>query len=100
MSNMFQNIKDKIKQPHAGEREESGEQRFSIQPHPAKTNDPSDLQRDPPQPGAGLNSKPEIAAHYAHGPQILTKEAADSLGPAASPEELRRRQEELNRPRQ
>jgi len=32
---MFKNVKDKVTKPHAGEREESGEQRFNILPHPA-----------------------------------------------------------------
>jgi hypothetical protein len=111
------------------------EQQFTILPHPAvrdrsqtptclanrthpqKTNNPRDL--EPPQPGAGLTSKPEIAAHHAHGPQILNQDITNSLEKPAvsansppwyqcaarltlnpctqSREELRKRAEELNK---
>jgi len=52
-----------------------GEPTFSIQPHPAKTNDPADLTRGQPvdgMPGGGLNSGmqqyPEVAPYAAKGP--------------------------------
>lgn len=72
---------------------EQTEQQFTILPHPAvrerlqhtlvtkdtpqKSNDPRDL--EPPQPGAGLTSKPEIAAHHAHGPYIPNEDIVNSL---------------------
>ena len=79
------------------------EQQFAILPHPAvgerlqtiyswrniskKTNDPRDL--EPSQPGAGLTSNPEIAAHHAHGPYVPNKDLVNSLEkPAVSDESL------------
>ncbi|KAF7324712.1 hypothetical protein MKEN_00512800 [Mycena kentingensis (nom. inval.)] len=41
---------------------------FSIQPHPAKTNDPADLL--PSEQTGGLASNPNAAIHNAHGPFI------------------------------
>ncbi|KAF8496350.1 hypothetical protein JB92DRAFT_2990442 [Gautieria morchelliformis] len=92
---MSQNIKDKDISNKSATNNTRTEQQFTILPHPAKTNDPRDL--EPPQPGAGLTSKPEIAAHHAHGPQILKEDIVNSLEKPISREELRKRAEELNK---
>ena len=42
-----------------------------------KTNDPRDL--EPPQPGGGLNSNPEIAAHQTPGPYIPSQDIANNI---------------------
>ncbi|OBZ77468.1 hypothetical protein A0H81_01896 [Grifola frondosa] len=68
---------------------------FSIQPHPAKTNDPRDL--EPPQPGGGLNSIPEIQAHHARDPYIPSADVMKNIEPPKSREELRARAAELNK---
>jgi len=95
MSNALHNIKDKLtpsKNEHHGE---NPDQQFTTQPHPAKTNNPRDL--EPPQPGAGLTNQPEIAAHHAHGPNIPNQDIANSLEQPASREDLKRRADELNK---
>jgi len=71
------------------------ESTFSIQPHPARTNDPRDLEG--PQLGAGLNSKPEFQAFHARGPYIPNQDVINSLEQPASRDELRARTAELNK---
>ncbi|KAF8528394.1 hypothetical protein BU17DRAFT_80722 [Hysterangium stoloniferum] len=94
---MSQNKKDTVtKSKNEGEKSPNPgnkEQQFHILPHPAKTNDPRDLQRS----SIGLSSRREIATHYAHGPQIIQGDMASSLEQPLSREELRKRAEELNR---
>ncbi|KZV65133.1 hypothetical protein PENSPDRAFT_656018 [Peniophora sp. CONT] len=91
MSKMFDNLKSKI-----GGNKNEEEQQFSIQPHPAKTNDPADLQGD--QPGGGLNSQHEPAsAFHARGPYQPPSHITDNLEQPASRDELRARQAELNK---
>ncbi|KDQ52198.1 hypothetical protein JAAARDRAFT_101893, partial [Jaapia argillacea MUCL 33604] len=68
---------------------------YSIQPHPAKTNNPADLV-EPPQTGGGLNTNPEIGAFHARDPYVPSKEIRDSLPEPATRDELRARQAELN----
>ncbi|TBU28468.1 hypothetical protein BD311DRAFT_806920 [Dichomitus squalens] len=68
---------------------------YSIQPHPAKTNDPRDL--EPPQPGGGLNSNPEYGAFHARDPYIPPAHIANNLPPPQTREQLRARQAELNK---
>jgi len=46
-----------------------------------KSNDPRDL--EPPQPGAGLSSKPELDAFKARGPFVPNREALINAGPTA-----------------
>ncbi|KAI0777711.1 hypothetical protein BD413DRAFT_468079 [Trametes elegans] len=70
------------------------EQSFSIQPHPAKSNDPRDLQ---PSLGGGLNTKPEVGAFHARDPYVPPKNITDNLPPAQSRDELRARAAELNK---
>ncbi|KAJ3486648.1 hypothetical protein NLI96_g4112 [Meripilus lineatus] len=71
------------------------EQQFTTQPHPAKSNDPKDLEA--PQPGGGFTSVPEIGALHARDPHIPSQEILNKLGPALSSEELKKRSEELNK---
>ncbi|KAM5537121.1 hypothetical protein V8D89_009267 [Ganoderma adspersum] len=68
---------------------------FSILPHPAKTNDPRDLQ--PPQPGGGLNNNSQFGAFHARGPYIPPANILNNLPPPESKESLQARQKELNR---
>ncbi|KAH9950794.1 hypothetical protein B0H21DRAFT_721719 [Amylocystis lapponica] len=72
-----------------------GEQTFSILPHPAKTNDPRDL--EPPQPGGGLNSNPEVQAHHARGPHVPSQEILNSLEKPLSRDQLKAKAAELNK---
>ncbi|CEH12859.1 hypothetical protein CBOM_00818 [Ceraceosorus bombacis] len=63
------------------------EQQFSIQPHPATTNDPS---TDPAlNGGASLKGEP--------GPRILSSEESSKIGEPLSREELAKRSAELNK---
>ncbi|KAL1943990.1 hypothetical protein VTO73DRAFT_3808 [Trametes versicolor] len=99
MSNIVNTIKDKVtgkhhdkpnQQPHQNE----DEQTFSIQPHPAMTNDPRDLQ---PSLGGGLNTNPEVGAFHARDPHVPSPQTASNLPPPQSREELRARAAELNK---
>jgi hypothetical protein len=60
---------------------------FNILPHPAKTNDPSDLQRDDPESHGGLRSSNPNAAAMP-GPHIPSKEVAENLEQPKSREEV------------
>ena len=53
----------------------------SAVPCTQKSNDPKDL--EPPQPGAGLTSKPEMEAFRARGPHVPNREALINAGPPA-----------------
>ncbi|KAF8880521.1 hypothetical protein BD779DRAFT_1446226 [Infundibulicybe gibba] len=68
---------------------------FSIQPHPAKSNDPADLQA--PQAGGGLASGHAADAHHARGPHVPSAEIAQGLEEPLTREELRARAAELNK---
>ncbi|KAK0444250.1 uncharacterized protein EV420DRAFT_1574966 [Desarmillaria tabescens] len=71
MSNPFKTVKSKASGQHKSESAagEKKEPMFSILPHPAKTNNPSDL--NPPNQGAGgLRSDPVMGAHHARDPHI------------------------------
>jgi hypothetical protein len=68
---------------------DNNEPTFSIQPHPAKDNNP--------QPGLGLTGKPEYEALKAGGPQILSNDQLSKLEKPLSREELKKRAEELNK---
>ncbi|KIJ98371.1 hypothetical protein K443DRAFT_680797 [Laccaria amethystina LaAM-08-1] len=65
---------------------------YSIQPHPAKTNDPADLQ----PPGGGLKSGGVMAAHHARDPYIPSDQIKNNLPEPLSREELQARAAELN----
>ncbi|KAL1682096.1 hypothetical protein EV122DRAFT_204133 [Schizophyllum commune] len=71
------------------------EQSFNILPHPAKTNDPADL--NPPQPGGGLRSGGATHAFHAREPHIPAPHIRDNMPEPKSREELHARQAELNR---
>ncbi|KZT25881.1 hypothetical protein NEOLEDRAFT_1132881 [Neolentinus lepideus HHB14362 ss-1] len=92
MSSFFNKLKGKTSGKHNNQGQ--GEQSFNIQPHPAKTNDPRDL--EPPQPGGGLNSKPEYGALHARDPYVPSEEIKNSLPQPASRDELRARSAQLN----
>ncbi|KAJ7489345.1 hypothetical protein FB451DRAFT_687353 [Mycena latifolia] len=72
----------------------SEEPTFSIQPHPAKTNDPADLQ--PPQTG-GLASNPNEQAFHARDPHVPSAQVMAGLEKPLSREELKARAAELNK---
>ncbi|KAI0653901.1 hypothetical protein C8Q70DRAFT_926877 [Cubamyces menziesii] len=95
MSSLINTIKDKVSgKDNTSQPSQENEQTFSIQPHPAKTNDPRDLQ---PSLGGGLNTNPEIGAFHARDPYVPSQEIKDNLPPAKSREELRARAQELNK---
>jgi len=73
----------------------NNEQRFNILPHPAKTNDPKDL--EPPQPGGGLNSIPEQQAFHARDPYVPSAELLKGVEKPLSREELKARSAQLNK---
>ncbi|KAK0495671.1 hypothetical protein EDD18DRAFT_1354178 [Armillaria luteobubalina] len=97
MSDLFDTVKVKQSSQHKSEPAagQDKESTFSIQPHPAKTNDPSDL--NPPTQGGGLRSDPVMGAHHAKGPHIPKQDILNSLEQPLSREELRKRQAELNK---
>lgn len=62
---------------------------FTIQPHPAKTNNPADLGQDPSQGSQGLvGSNPNALASTGPGIQVLTDEQARGLEKPKSREEV------------
>ncbi|KAF7303802.1 Glycoside hydrolase family 12 protein [Mycena indigotica] len=67
---------------------------FSIQPHPAKTNDPADLA---PEQTGGLASNPNDAVFHARDPHVPSAQVMAGLEQPLSREELHKRQEELNK---
>ncbi|KAI0746804.1 hypothetical protein C8Q80DRAFT_1104974 [Daedaleopsis nitida] len=80
MSSLVNKIKEKTA-GNSGSAPSNGqnESTFGILPHPAKTNDPRDL--EPPQPGGGLNSNPEYGAFHARGPHVPSPQIANNLPP-------------------
>ncbi|KIY69415.1 hypothetical protein CYLTODRAFT_488919 [Cylindrobasidium torrendii FP15055 ss-10] len=96
MSSFFQKIKEKTSRRKSGtpaqaqSASKDAEPTYSIQPHPARTNDPADLQ--PNQPGGGLRSDPVMGAHNAKGPYV-----PDNLPPALNSDDYARRTAELNK---
>ncbi|KAI0717347.1 hypothetical protein C8T65DRAFT_641150 [Cerioporus squamosus] len=90
---------DKIKSKTTGkssqpQQQQQNEPTYGILPHPAKSNDPRDL--EPPQPGGGLNSKPEYEAFHARDPHVPSPQVMNNLSPPKTREELRARAQELN----
>ncbi|KAJ4480638.1 hypothetical protein C8J55DRAFT_560577 [Lentinula edodes] len=97
MSNLFNKMKSKAT---SGGGKDEEEQRFSIQPHPAKTNNPADLQNSAPGTGMGLNNNEQMAPFHARDPHVpRDPQVLESLGKqeVKSRDELRARQAELNR---
>ncbi|KAH9975472.1 hypothetical protein BGW80DRAFT_1297253 [Lactifluus volemus] len=76
----------------------SREQQFSIQPHPAKSNNPADLTAgDGPQPGCGLDSQSGAEIFHARGPHIPSEDIVKNLEQPQTREELHARAAELNK---
>ncbi|KAJ7054103.1 hypothetical protein C8F01DRAFT_1259855 [Mycena amicta] len=67
---------------------------FSIQPHPAKTNNPADLL---PEQTGGLASNPNEAVFHARDPHVPSAQILAGLEQPLSREELQKRQAELNK---
>ncbi|KAF8904555.1 hypothetical protein CPB85DRAFT_1316973 [Mucidula mucida] len=93
MSSIIDKIKSKT--IHSGNQNKGEEQQFSIQPHPAKSNDPSDLQ--PAPPGGGLRSDHVMGAHHARDPHIPSPQIMNNMPAAMSREDYAKREAELNR---
>ncbi|KAG5634876.1 hypothetical protein H0H81_000452 [Sphagnurus paluster] len=72
----------------------AAEPTYSIQPHPATTNDPADLQ--PKQPGGGLATSDPTSAFHARDPYVPSQEILKGLEPPLGRDELRARATELN----
>ncbi|KLO14939.1 hypothetical protein SCHPADRAFT_939078 [Schizopora paradoxa] len=70
------------------EQEQEQEQQFTIQPHPAKTNDPADLQ---------TNSADAQGSLFMPGPVITSQEQGANIPPPSSHDELQARSAELNK---
>ncbi|KAG7095201.1 hypothetical protein E1B28_005977 [Marasmius oreades] len=83
MSNILNKVKDKVS--HSDNN--NSEPTYSIQPHP----NPNDSANHT------FTGNDPIAAHHAKGPHIPSKEIRDNLEKPLNREELRARQEELNR---
>ncbi|KAJ9114253.1 hypothetical protein QFC22_005705 [Naganishia vaughanmartiniae] len=69
------------------------EQQFTIQPHPAKTNNPADLTQDPSGGGGLLGTNPNaLVGGVATGPglQVLSDEQARGLEKPKGREEVER----------
>ncbi|THG99506.1 hypothetical protein EW145_g7253 [Phellinidium pouzarii] len=100
MSSFFSKIRDKTRRHSSGPKNpqaENGEQQFSIQPHPAKTNNPVDLQPEPEQGGLASARDPASAVHSTPGPVIPNAEIQQNIPPPASHDELSARAAELNK---
>ncbi|KIK65577.1 hypothetical protein GYMLUDRAFT_158832 [Collybiopsis luxurians FD-317 M1] len=95
MSNLLNKVKSKVSSHH---NEGGEEQSFSIQPHPAKTNNPADLQNPAPGTGMGLNNNEQMGPFHARDPHVPTDpQVLENLGRQEGRDELRAQQEELNR---
>ncbi|KAL7420367.1 hypothetical protein Q5752_005337 [Cryptotrichosporon argae] len=70
------------------------EQKFSILPHPAKTNNPADLQSEPGAHG-GLQAA-GASAYNAKGPYVPSQAIAEGLEQPKSREELKAEAAKLN----
>ncbi|KAL0581449.1 hypothetical protein V5O48_000603 [Marasmius crinis-equi] len=90
MSNIVNKIKDKVSSnsnSESGQNNTNPEPIYSIQPHP---NPGSEEQNQ------FMGSNP-AAAHHAKGPHLPSHEIRESLEKPAGRDELRARQEELNK---
>ncbi|KAK7052249.1 hypothetical protein R3P38DRAFT_3172577 [Favolaschia claudopus] len=93
MPSIFSNLRKKMS-GKSEQKNESGEQNFSIQPHPAKTNDPADLM---PEQTGGLASNPNAGAFHARDPHVPSQQVMAGMEKPLSREELQARQAELNK---
>jgi len=96
MSGFVNKVKEKTSSSSSKSTPEE-EQKFTIQPHPAKSNDPADVVNQDPQPGGGLNSDANIGALKATGPFVPDEEMKANMEQPKSRAELRARGDELNR---
>ncbi|KAK7689345.1 hypothetical protein QCA50_007136 [Cerrena zonata] len=80
MSGLINKIKEKTTSSHHREEDtpQQEEQQFSIQPHPAKTNDPRDLQG-----GSGFQKDASFQAFHSHGPYIPDQSVVNNIEPPA-----------------
>ncbi|PPQ88167.1 hypothetical protein CVT25_005132 [Psilocybe cyanescens] len=110
MSNIVHNVKSKLTGSHSPNRsggdhsaasnhhnevkgnsgKDSNEPTFSILPHPAKTNDPADL-----QPPGGLRHNGPMDAFNTPGPYVPKDDIKNNIPAPASREELQARQAAL-----
>ncbi|EMD36289.1 hypothetical protein CERSUDRAFT_115234 [Gelatoporia subvermispora B] len=74
---------------------QQSEQTYSIQPHPAKTNDPRDSQGGPQY--GGLNADPDVQAFHARGPYVPNQELLNKVDKPLGRDELNARAAELNK---
>ncbi|KAJ3976803.1 hypothetical protein EV361DRAFT_209325 [Lentinula raphanica] len=98
MSDLFNKMKSKVSSSERHDGQE--EQQFTIQPHPAKTNNPADLQNPAPGTGMGLNNNEQMAPFHARDPHVpQDPQVLEALGQqeVKSRDELRARQAELNK---
>jgi hypothetical protein len=71
---------------------------FTIQPHPAKTNNPSDLGQDPSASAGLVGSSPNALESTGPGLQVLSDEQARGLETPKSREEVSSSMHSLNGP--
>ncbi|KAF9525219.1 hypothetical protein CPB83DRAFT_560356 [Crepidotus variabilis] len=93
MSNIIQKAKNLVGKDNHTESasQKNEEQQFSIQPHPAKSNDPADLQ---PHGGLRQGAGGAAEAFHARDPYIPSDEVKQNI--PAGRDELRARQAEFN----
>ncbi|KAF8153250.1 hypothetical protein B0H34DRAFT_662461 [Crassisporium funariophilum] len=77
--------------PSTGSGKGDSEQSFSIQPHPAKTNDPADL-----QPSGGLRQGGAMDAFHARDPYVPSEQIRNNMPAPLSRDELHAKQASLN----
>ncbi|KAH8109424.1 hypothetical protein DFH11DRAFT_1548228 [Phellopilus nigrolimitatus] len=80
MSSFFKKIKEKATKRRSAsgskkDKKAGEEQQFSIQPHPAKTNDPADLNGTQAGGGLATAQNPASAVHNTPGPVIPNADA-------------------------
>ncbi|KAF4610096.1 hypothetical protein D9613_010621 [Agrocybe pediades] len=96
MSNMLHNIKDKLSGDNSkssnntSSNNNNKEPTYSILPHPAKSNDPADL-----QPSGGLRHGGPMEAFHARDPYVPSEEIRNNMPAPRSREELHARQAQL-----
>ncbi|OCH84548.1 hypothetical protein OBBRIDRAFT_808152 [Obba rivulosa] len=101
MSSFLEKAKEKLTghttnaQPSNTAGSQQNEQSFSIQPHPARTNDPRDLQDSPQY--SGPNANPDVQAFHTPGPYVPNQELLNKVDRPLGRDELNARAAELNR---
>jgi len=107
MASIIRDIKEKLSTSKGSSDQPTGdssaspqqggqEQNFSILPHPAKSNDPADLQRET---GGGLQSSQGAFSAFtsAPGPVVPNQEMLNNVSSAKTSEELNELQAQLNK---